>query len=272
MHTLGIEHAVVQQQDPDNYGLFVMILGLGGGQMTTLPVKVSTHGPRDAVRGHFPPLPLVGQTGIVVFARGDIRNGVWIGSCEPALNDASPYSPQTVGIDYAAHHDGGWSLRDATGNVAEVLADGSKFTAGAPPATPTRHTVDQNQNRQRTPFTQAERVPSPPSAFPFAISLASGVQFALDASGDGTVTFPAGKSVTLNFGGATLTFDGTGKFNIVDAGGGGIKSDGSGNPTVYDATGAQIVFAAGLITASIGGTAQPVKLADNSDSTVLMAQ
>ena len=200
-----VVEAIVVSQDPDNYAVNVMVLGIGGGQMTSLPVKVLTHGPRDALRGDFPELPHPGQTGLVVFTRGDIRNGRWIGSTEPALNDANPYTPGVTGLHYRARYSGAWDWHGPDGTTAAVLADGTSFLAGSALPSPTRHTVDGSQVRQATSFTQAQRVPSPPSPMPLTLRHASGTVLTMNADGSVSVAI-AGTTVTVDVSGnATVT-------------------------------------------------------------------
>lgn len=209
-----VAHAVVYSQDPDNYGLNVLIQGHFGGQMPAIPVKVSSHGPRDGVRGHFPALPHPGQSGIVVFPRGDYRNGVWIGSFEPALNDANPNTQGTTGLHYHAHYAGDWSWRDNGGNVVETFADGSSLVVGAAPATPTRHTLDAKQARSPTPFTQPERQRVVPGAFPVTFAHKSGTTIVVGATGTFTATL-AGGAIIAGDAAGNVTITATGTMTVI---------------------------------------------------------
>lgn len=307
MNIPPIVHAVVLSQDPDNYGLNVMVVGIGGGQMPSLPVRVASHGPRDGVRGDFPELPQPGCTGIVAFPRGDHRNGVWLGSFEPALIDASPYSPGLAGVDYTASHSGGWSWHGPDGVAARTLADGTTLLAGSAMPAPTRHTLDGKQARGRTPFTAAERVPQPPSPFPLSLRHPSGASAVLTGAGAGTVTIPDGQPLTLVCAGATLVLDGSGNATLSDSKGatltlsGGtarvedkagttLTLDGSGDATLATAFSASVLTLSGtdatlaagsgllvtmtgaIVSVSDGGGTQFVRLASGGNSTVLKAQ
>lgn len=203
-----IAHAVVTSIDPDNYAVNVMILGFGGGQMPSLPVRVASHGPRDGVRGNFPELPQIGNWGIVAFPRGDIRNGVWMGTFEPASVDASPNQAGKVSPSYHAHYSGGWSIHQPDGTAAMVLADGTSLLAGAMLPVPTRHTIDGQQKRQATPFTHAERVPSPPGAFPLTLTHPSGATVHMSAGGGMTVNAASGQGITIVADGVTIAIVG----------------------------------------------------------------
>lgn len=247
MDVPSVAHAVVTSIDSDNYALNVMILGFGGGQMPSLSVRVASHGPRDGVRGHFPELPQVGNWGIVVFPRGDIRNGVWMGTFEPSSLDASPNQAGKVSPSYHAHYSGGWSIHQPDGKQAMVLADGTSLRAGADLPQPTRHTLDGDQKRQTTPFTHAERVPQPPGAFPLILTHQSGATVVLDAGGGGEVHSASGQGLTLISNGATITATGGGDVTMTCAGGGQITISG----TTITITGQ--LHVTGEVTGKFGG-------------------
>lgn len=239
----AIEDAVVVKQDPDNYAVFVQLLGKYGGQGPMMSVQVATAGPRDAVRGNYPELPTPGTHGRVSFTRGDIRNGVWMGSVRTQLADASGHAPGGGGEAHAAHYGGGWSRRGQDGSWTEWWPDGTTFAVGASGAVPTRHSVDASQARVRRPFSVGERVPSPPTAFPI------------------NLVHPSG---------ATLTLAANGAWTIHAAGGAQVVIDQSGGVTVTASTAVNIT--APSIVAGNGGVTKFVKLADNTNSTILRAQ
>lgn len=185
--------------------------------MPSLPVKVLTHGTRDAVRGNYPELPVPGTRGIILFPSGDPRNGHWIGATDPALNDASTHSPQVGNIAYSAHYGGGWSWRGQDGTVAEVWPDGTSILIGSStiPPTPTRHTVDPSGVRSRTPFTSQQRVPNAPGAFTALLRHPSGAQARLDNTGAWSVLAAPGRSITLTVNrGAQVTLGGDGSITL----------------------------------------------------------
>lgn len=192
-----ITTAVVVSQDPDNYALNVALQGQWGSQMPAVSVQVMTHGPRDAVRGSFPELPLPGQLGIVVFPRADDRNGVWIGAVSPALNDASTLAPGNGNTAFAAHFGGGVSVRTRDGTIYEQLPDGTILTIGSGVAPVlTRHTVGPDQQRKRSAFTPADRIAAPPAA-PFAISIThpTGATATLSPTGNWSLTSAPGGTI-----------------------------------------------------------------------------
>lgn len=205
--------ATVASVDEDNYGLNVILHGVFGGQMPSLPVKVGTHGPRDGVRGDYPELPAPGGLGIVAFPRGDHRNGVWLCSIDPNLLDASPNAPGVRGVSHRAHYSGAWRQHDAEGNTVLQLPDGTTLLAGVMPA-PTRHTLDGNQVRQATPYPLSERVPSPPGALPLSLAHPSGASLSLSAAGAAAVVVPSGQPFTVTFGGGSIADDGAGNLNL----------------------------------------------------------
>lgn len=214
-----ISDAQVVAQDPDTYSVFVILLGPGGGQGPILPVQVLTHGPRDAVRGNFPELPVVGQTGLVAFTRGDPRNGRWLGSYSPNLIDASAMSPGIGNVEYRASYGGGWAIRNEDGSEAVWWPDGSYLLAGAATLpTPTRHTLDGNQARQRTPYTAAERVPAPPAPFPFIFAHQSGATAQVTAAGSVLLEAANGQTATVQANGATVVIDVSGNVSITSSG------------------------------------------------------
>lgn len=230
--------ATVLTQVPQRHRLTVLVDGapMAGG----IEVDVGTPGPRDGVRGTFGPLPTPGTRGLIAFGRGDLRNGVWVCSVSGALTDTNHGSPG-AGAGDASHSapSGMWHYRAATGQEAHVFPDGSFVLVGyTVPPTVTRHTLDANGQQGTQPFAQSQRVKTAPTSFPLTVKTAIGSSAVLAADGSVVVTSSGGASVTL----------------AVD--------------------GSAVVHAAGgkTVTVSSGGTAQAVRLADGSASTVLRAQ
>lgn len=209
-----LAEAVVTAQDSDNYAVFVSLSSGFGGQIPTLSVRVGTQGPRDTVRGHFPELPLPGTAGIVAFTRGDLRNGIWLCSVSTQLTDAIAQSPGSGSIAYAAHYGGGWSQRSIDGSITETLPDGTILQIGPTLPAPTRHVLGANQERVRSPFPAAQRVPQPPGAFPLSISHPTGASAVLTASGGWLVHAASGQAVSLTANGATVSLDASGNVTI----------------------------------------------------------
>ena len=208
--------ATVVQQDPDNYRVYVTV-DWAGGQVPMLPVDVLTHGPRDAVRGHWPELPTVGTRGLVAFTRGDFRTGRWIGATTPSLPDSSPHGVPGLGggVDYRAHWSGGWDWEGPDGTTARVWPDGSSLLVGAVMPVPTRHVVTPDGSRVRQPFTSPQRLPTAPTPFPTAFTLASGVRVITTAAGAVTVQAAAGQPFTVEVtGGAALTLNADGSATL----------------------------------------------------------
>jgi len=259
-HCPPISRAQVISQDPDNEAVYVTLLSGYGGQGAVVSVQVLTHGPRDAVVGHFPALPTPGTGGVVVFPSGDDRSGIWLGAISTQLTDASAHAPGNGGADYAAHYGGGYSYRSENGDLTEAFPDGTILQVGAAPAALTRHTVDETQQRQRTAFTAALRRPQTPSAFPVALVHPTGASGTVSAAGAWSVVAASGQAITLSAGGVTLTFDGSGNLAV------------SGDTTVSVTSSSAITLHAPAISAGNGGTTQGVQLADNSISTIFKAQ
>jgi hypothetical protein len=232
--------ATVVQQDPDGYRLYVSIDQFGG-QMPFLPVDVLTHGPRDAQRGNWPALPAPGTRGLVAFTRGDDRTGRWIGATSPSLQDSSASSPGNGNSDYRADYAGGWELSGADGTYARYFQDGTALLLGSAMPAPTRHVVAPGGARQRSPFTAAQRNPSPPAAMPLSLSLGSGASVAVTNNGAVTVTAPAGQSVTLQV---------TGGGSVV------VGADGTVQLTSPSSVGinAPVATTSGVLTVGVGAT------------------
>ena len=209
--------AIVSAQDPDNEAVFVLLGGAYGGQGPPISVQVGTQGPRDATVGRHPALPTQGTHGVVAFPRGDFRNGIWLTSISTQFTDASAHAPGNGGADYAAHYGGGWSWRGQEGTVVEAMPDGTILQLGPTMPAPTRHTVDGQQQRQRTPFTAQQRVPQRPTPFPVSITHPTGAAATLTAAGAWQLTAATGQPITLNANGATMTIDASGNLQIVVA-------------------------------------------------------
>ena len=275
--------ATVISQDPDNYALNVSVDGLMGGQMPSLPVKVLTAGSRDALLGHYPELPRRGTRGLVVFARGDLRSGHWIGATDPALVDASTLSPGVGNASYFARFDGGWTWRGEDGTHAEAYADGSTVLIGNAMPAPTRHTLDGKGVRQRTAFPLSERVSGAVGPFQMALTHVTGSNMTMDVSGNVTVAQePAtNRDGIVKIKGSQLSLsavadDNTVTEQILMTGSGGVVIASNGSLITLDMAGAiTIIPGTGqtvTIAASGGGSAQAVRLADGTTSTVLRAE
>ena len=82
--------------------------------------------------------------------------------------------------------------------MAFVWPDGSSLTIGASGVPSlTRHTVDGDQNRVATPFTQAERVASAPGAFPFTYTQSTGTKIIVNSTGSVTVSGTSGQTINV---------------------------------------------------------------------------
>lgn len=233
----------VTSQVPEQGGLIVQ---LRSGQQPGLPVKVLYQGPADALRLYQRPLPPPGTWGLVIFANGDIRNGIWIGSYYTSLQDAitaSAANPTSANIDYEAHWSGFWRLVDDQGQEAVSWPDGSFMTvaaSGVAPPLPTmyRHIVDDQNAQQRIPYPTSDRIASVPSPFWFHYRHASGTDISIAPIGDTEITGAPGAFLTASFGGTMVSIDGFGNVQFTGAAGASIsalfgettvKLDSSGN-------------------------------------------
>ena len=232
----------VTSQDGDRYAVNVLLDGGAmGGQIGAVPCDVLTSGPRDALRINQTPLPTKGTRVLVAFPRGDHRNGVVVGSIANPQNDASAFSPGKENMHYQADWSGFWSIHDEAGHLAAVYPDGSHILVGYSgiPVT-TRHTVDSSQKRQRTPFTQTQRVPNPPSgSFPFTYKQPTGASVKVDASGAISVVAAAGQPLSLSVsGGGSVVLTSGGGVIITAANGQNIdlKVDSGAKVNLADAS------------------------------------
>lgn len=180
----------VTATDETGYRVYVLLEGFAGGSSPTIPVEVLTHGPRDALRIKQTALPTPGTRGLILFARGDPRSGVWVGSLSGPLNTASTTRPGFGQVDYTSEWSGYWHLRDNGGNEITTWPDGSSLTVGTAP-TPTRYVVDSSQRRVQAGVTQAQRVAVTPSPYPFSFTSAAGVTIKGDAFGNLTLQVPS---------------------------------------------------------------------------------
>ena len=181
--------AQVIQQVPKEHAVLVR---LQTGEQPVFPIEVGYHGYADPFRINQHPLPQVGTWGLVAFVNGDIRNGVWICSYYAQQADAIASDTDPT-LEYESHWSGFWRSLNQAGTFAAQWPDGTSLVIGsgiALPA-PTRHIVNQNSQVQQTiPFTMADRVPSPPSAFQLQLTMKSGTTLTLDAAGDWTLVVP----------------------------------------------------------------------------------
>jgi len=241
---------------PGRYAVMVLVDGspAAGG----LECDVGTDGPRDAQRGDYPPLPTPGTRGLISFPRGDLRSGVWVRSIRGPLLDVNH------GIDGKGHFasssampSGTCQYHSETGQFALVFPDGTEVLVGyATPPVLTRHTLGANQAPITVPFAQSQRVKTAPSAFPLLVKSSGGASVSLPIDGSAVVT---------SAGNAILTLAADGHAVLTSTGGATVTVAVDGSVTVHAASGK-------LVTVSSGGTAQAVRLADGTASTVLRAQ
>lgn len=212
----SISIAIVLNHDADGGGMQVALRT--SGDSPSLPVRMMRHGPSDGLRISQRPMPSPGSWGLVSFPYGDPRNGIWLGSFSPNFIDAITSNSDNFDpyLDYESHFSGFWKLLDGKGNASTSYPDGSYFVqneAGALADT-FRHMVDENQKRQRIPFTTADRISEVPSPRVSRFHHASGTDMAIDATGDVTVTAANGKTITVQANGATLKLDATGVITL----------------------------------------------------------
>lgn len=222
----------VISQDPDNGAVKV---ALRSAQVPPLSVSMLYHGFCDPLRVAQAPLPQRGTAGIVIFPQGDIRSGYWLGAFFPNLQDAitTDAADPAGKLDYYAHWSGFWRILDMNGTTAAQWPDGSYLVVGSGTTLPKvfRHTVNGQQQRQRIEYTMADRVSGQVNPFSvFWQQAASGMTFALDASGHATITGGPQGSFTLNYAsGSTLTLDSSGGIQVKNKAGATVTLDTSGN-------------------------------------------
>ena len=208
------------------------------GQMLSAPVQV-LYEYADALRVKQKPLPQVGTWGLVVFPYGDIRNGLWLGAYLPSAMDAltgtqaSGQAATDPFIDYEAHFSGDWRLLDGLGNLSKQFADGSFIIGASGTTLPTvyRHTVDANNAQETLAYTRGDRIPAPPSPFNFIFQHATGTK--LEVNSSGAVSVSGISTLSIQFGGTTLTISAAGLVTLALTGsetlnitqGGGSASD-----------------------------------------------
>lgn len=208
---LALAHGMVgwvTSTDGDGYGVNVALEGSAFGGMPALPAQVGTPGPRDGVRGTFPPLPTRGTRVLVAFPRGDIRNATVVCSLPGALPDANALSSAIAHANYRAEWSGFWHWHDETGNTADVWPDGSAILVGFTGIpTLTRHSLDRNQVRIQTPYTQQQRVTAATSGtpFPWTWKHSTAATVTVDVSGAVAIAAAPGHDIVLSVAGATVT-------------------------------------------------------------------
>ncbi len=196
----GISKAQVISQDPDNYSVNVS-LSQQAGEGPAISVRVLTPGPLDGLLIKQPPLPRRGTLGVVGALDGDSRSMVWLGALPLNGQDAITVVPGSQNVDYHGHFSGSYYLMDDIGNTTWVWPDGSSVVMGSTSGTPTRHIINSEGLRVLVPLTTAERVPNPPSAFPFTYTGANGAVVNVDSEGNisvmGTTLLITAPTVTI---------------------------------------------------------------------------
>jgi hypothetical protein len=219
-------------------------------------VRMLIHGPADGVRVTHPAMPGRFTEGLVVFPAGDNRNGIWLGSIYSSQMDALTTDTDEF-LEYSSHWSGAYEMLDGQGRWTKSFPDGTYIQVSDGTAKPPtyRHTVDAQQNQQLTPFTDQQRVPSPPSARHIFIKHASGTTQHTDPQGNLTVTGAEGATCTLAFGGATVIIDKDGNISASAASGQQVILNANGGSVQIDQHGAINVNAAGgqHLNVSAGG-------------------
>lgn len=183
-------------------------------------VRMLIHGPADGVRVVHTAMPGRFTEGLVVFPAGDNRNGIWIGAIYASQMDALTTNEDPF-LEYNSHWSGAFEMMDGKGQWTKSFPDGTYVQVGDNTAKPAtfRHTVDTRQNQQLTPFTDAERVPNPPSPRHVYVNHPSGTTQEIDPKGDVTVNGAPGARCTLKFNGAQIVLDERGSIFGVAASG-----------------------------------------------------
>ena len=249
----------VVSHHPERHAVYVM---LRSGQMPGNPIPVAIDGPADAVRVSYGELPSKGTWGLIAFPNNDPRNGVWVCSYYSQNQDAITNGPTDAFTSYKTEWSGYWEHRDSAGNDTKVYPDGTRITCSATGEAPTtyRHVVDGNNLRQRTEFTQAERVSVTPPPFILDVAHASGTLLQVDGTGNVNVTGNANATLTLNFGATTLVINSGGDM-VVTAGSttftidknGQIALDAGANPVNITASTVAMMVASALSVSANGG-------------------
>lgn len=200
-----LAHAQVTAQDAGNRTLTIL---LRDGQMLS-HVPVLHYGPADGVRINQAALPGRGNVGVVALLNGDINSAVWLGAFQSALMDAVG-SPTDPFLEYQSHFSGYWSSLTSSGATTQTWPDGTQVVVGTE-FSPQRHIVSGTGQRVSVPFTQTERVPNPPGAFPVQLIHASGTEVEIDSSGNLTVSGVGTISITSP---STISIAATGNITI----------------------------------------------------------
>jgi hypothetical protein len=199
----------VISQDPANHAVWVMFPST---QMPAISVKIGLRGAADAFRINHASLPSRGTYGVVGFLAGDNRSGVWLCSLYVQQMDALTTDSDPT-LDYHSHWSGYYDLINENGDLAQSFPDGTFLVVSGAAVKPTmfRHIVDDQQNRQTIPLTDAQRVPNPPPAKHVYLSTASGTTVHIDPSGNvtiqaktGTINLTAPNNINLGSLGETI--------------------------------------------------------------------
>lgn len=223
-----ITNARVLSVDPVNRRL---VVGLPSQQMVT--VRMLVHGPADGVRVSHGAMPGRFTEGVVLFPFGDNRNGIWIGSIYASQDDA--YTTETDQFaEYNSHWSGYYDYLDGNGQSVVSWPDGTYLLVSGSTTKPTfnRHIVDDQQNRQLTQFTDAQRVPNPPSARHVNLHHASGTFVDIDPSGNLTVSGAANAQIQLKTNNGYVLIDSSGVVTVNSASG-KVNLEVAGNTPQY---------------------------------------
>jgi len=186
---------------PDAGGVNVTLRTSAGAP--SLPVRM-LYDVVDALRVSQRPLPEIGSWGVLTFPYGNSQNGFWLGAFAPsAMSAISTFGTATdPRTDYESHWSGWWRMLDGEGQETTVFPDGSSIVIGLGTAVPVpnRFTTENNA-RIKVPFTQAERVPDPPTPFQVTINLANGLSILVNAAGQLSIDLPASQKLDISQGG-----------------------------------------------------------------------
>ena len=221
---------IVVGHSPDTGGIQIQFKGSVAGP--SLPVN-RLYSYIDPLRIKQEPMPTIGSWGLFAFPSGDERNGFALGFYAPSAQDAvtSPM-PNNAGptdpfINYEAEWSGYWKHRDGFGQETTTYPDGSQLIIGLGTTPPDiyRH-VTENNVRTKVPFTQAERVATPPAPFQFTLKTASGTTIQINATGGVSITLPAGQAFSV-VGDDDINITSTANINLTAMGDTTITSTGN---------------------------------------------
>lgn len=202
--------------DVPNHAVYVV---LEDGSPLNFPVRVPFNSSADQMAISQNELPRKGTAGLIIFVNNDYRNGFWLGSYYPTLQNAVTSDVNSPFENLHRHWSGAFEYQQENGDTTHYFPDGSYIRIGTDTTIPQLYRnilqpVTPNTNLEytveREEVTLSSTVSNVPPPFSVYYKSASGAIFYVDTSGNVSISVPQSSTFDVTGNGTTIKIDASG--------------------------------------------------------------